>query len=743
MEFYKKILSNKLFQGSQLSNFQLNSFLEQDNRPLPLGEQDVAVSEYQQFIKERNNSSCYRLSGILRGLFTNVLFNVTGDRSYESILALTGDTGRFNPNVTIFQNFGYKDILLERDGWFFYREKTAGTLRGCVDILLRPVPDDFYFLPLPYSGKTMIDPNGDPVQNWYFKLTYPVYSGTCTNIYFQSPYVNGTPGRVYLCDGIAINNIFTGIVNGRNATFVETPINHGLLDGDQVIIRPFNSTTPEKIFNVLAVVGETGFWIDYYDNFVPITFISTSRNSNNPLRFKRIFQGIESQYLPRVFRTLTEINEYQLYRPTGFGSNMFHDPLNLYHFNIDIDTSPYRDYLNRPLTELYLTKIKYTNPNKIIADMEDWTILTVGLLTNTANENYDIRAIYGGSPNRPSPPPPKIINFVTPNDNDFFGDIVDYNVGDLTERVIAVPYYRFNSVNREDNSYGEGYYYKAHDKIQLLEFSSQVEQENLILPDVNVPDYAVTVNGIKQWRDLLTPGFIDAAGNGVNYPFLNGCTYIFTEHDMCLYRQNPKQLLIYSATVATLVNNVPNPINLNFNNNINSSYSLNAPSGQSDSGSTVVNNTNYVAQFYGIYVFNYNINITMNPNTLPIGNEATIILILEVKNVLNVIKETFVLANVTSQNLNSSGQINFNGAINVIMDIDDYVNIVAYYDGKSYFGATNLSVIFSVLGSFGSQFQITTNNIPNGTAGRLNYWLAGVNCDRVYGEYIEPIDGDC
>ena len=49
MEFYKKILSNKLYQGSQLSNFQLNTFIEQDNRPLPLGEQDVAVSEYQQF----------------------------------------------------------------------------------------------------------------------------------------------------------------------------------------------------------------------------------------------------------------------------------------------------------------------------------------------------------------------------------------------------------------------------------------------------------------------------------------------------------------------------------------------------------------------------------------------------------------------------------------------------------------------------------------------------------------------
>jgi hypothetical protein len=743
MEFYKKILSNKLYQGSQLSNFQLNTFIDQDNRPLPLGEQDVAISEYQQFINERNNSTCYRLSGILRGLFTNILFNVTGDRSYENILALTGDTGEFNPNVQIFQNFGYKDILLERDGWFFYREKTAGTLKGCVNNCLRPLPNDFYFLPLAYSGKTMLDPNGDPVQNWYFKLTYPAYSGTCSNIYFQSPYVAGSLGQVNLCDGIVINNIFTGIINGRNATYVQTPINHGLLDGDQVIIRPFDIFTTEKIFNVLAVSGETGFWIDYYDNFVPITFINASTINFDPLRFKRIFQGIESQYMPRVFKSISNLNDYQIYQPTSFGVNMFHDPLELYHFNTDIDTSPYKDYLNRPLTELYLTKIKYTNPGKIIADMEDWTILTVGLLTNQPNQNYDVRAIYGGSPNRLSPPPPKIINFVTENDTEFFGDIVDYNIGDITERIIAVPYYRFNSVNREDNAYGEGYFYKAHDKIQLLEFSSQVEQENLILPDANVPDYVVTVNGVQQWRDLLTPGFKDAAGRGVDYPFLNGCTYIFTEHDMCLYRQNPKQLEVYSGTVATYANNVVNPVNLNFNNTINTSYNVSAPSGQNTSGSLIIANSNYVAQFYGIYVFNYNLTIGMNPSTLPIGNEVSTTLIIEIKNNLGVTKETFTIGNISSQNLSTLGSMNFTGSLNIILDVNDYVNIVTLYDGKSYFGANNLNVTFSVIGSFGSSFQITTNNIPNGTVSQLHYWIAGVNCDRIYGEYIEPVDGDC
>lgn len=550
MEFYKKILSNKLFQGSQLSNFQLNTFLPQDNRPLPLGELDVAISEYEQFVKERNKSTCYRLSGILSGVFTNVLFNIKGDRSYETIRQFTGNTGDFNPNITIFQNFGYKDILLERDGWFFYRENTAGTLRGCVDIFLRPIPNDFYFLPKPLSGLTMLDTNGNPRQNWYFKITYPAYSASCNFIKFQSPFIIGPPGELNLCDGIVITNLFTGTLNGRYATYVETSINHGLLNGDQVLITPTDANGSSKTFNVLSISGTSGFWIDYYENSAPLSFISVSQSLAKPLSFKRVFQGIPSQYMARKFKAITNLNDYQLYEPTTFGVNIFHDPEDLYHYVFDIDTSPYRDYLNRPLTEVYLTKIKYTNSTNAFPDMEKWTKLSVGVLTNKPNENYDVKAIYGGSPLRPLPvlPSKMYIETVDENTTDFFGDIIDYNVGDLTERVLVSAYYRFNTANREDLHYGEGYYYEAHDRIKLLDFSSQVEIENVILPDVGVPDYAVTVNGLLQWRDLLTPGFIDSAGNGVDYPFLNGCTYIHTEHIVCLKRQNSIQDIIYSAS---------------------------------------------------------------------------------------------------------------------------------------------------------------------------------------------------
>lgn len=764
MEQYKKILGDKLFKGSQLSNFQLNTFLYQDNRPLPLGEQEVNVNEYEQFNKERNASTCYRLSGSLNGLFTNVLFNVTGEKSYETILSLTANTGLSNPNIEIFQNFGYKDILLETDGWFYYTEPVT-PCNPCNKEYLRPVPNDFYFLPKPYSGQTNLNQNGDPIQNWYFKITYPAYSA-CSTVYFQSPYVNGVPGRVTLCDGILIQNIATGTFNGHSFTYIETPINHGLSVGDQIIIRPFDINNVEKILNVIGVDDENRFWVDYWNDDIPNNIILNSTSLNNPLRFKRIFQGSESTYMVRMFKTITTLNDYQIYH-AGFSYNIFNDVVQLYHYDLDIDTSPYRDYLNRPLTEVYLTKIKYTNYDGLIPLMEPWTYLSVGLLTNKPNLNYDVRAIYGGSPNRPSVAPPKILGFVTENDTDFFGDIMDYNIGNLTERVLVNTQYRFNTQNREDNFYGEGYYYNAHDKIQLLELSSQVEREDINLPDVGIPDYAVTVDGVTMWRDILTPGFVDAAGAGVDYPFLNGCTYIFTNHNLCLKRQNPTQSQVYSASVTTYTT----PIGGGNNN-----YDFRATTNEfgfsivGAGGDTFINQyaetipfnnitqnngnglnnggTRFTAPSDGIYPITCNIDVYFYGN-LPNGVNGSVTLKFVHKSSNNDVLSTINIGTIPNPTLTSGIAIplNFNGTQIFTLNQDEYVSVEIYYTINASPNSLDFNIDFEIDGSLSSTNQVVNttggNNNNNLTIDSQNYWLSGVNCEKIYGEYIEPADGEC
>ena len=757
MDYYKKILSENLFKGSQNSNFQLNTFFSQDNRPLPLGDQEVAVNEYDQFVKERNKSTCFRLSGTLNGLFSNVLFNVTGDLSYETILSLSANTGLNNPNIQIFQNFGFKDILLETDGWFYYLNPVGACNPKCIQEFLRPVPNDFYYLPLPVSGITNLNSNGDPIQNWHFKITYPAYSG-CGTMYFQSPYILGLPGRVTICDGLAVQNIATGIINGRSATYIETPIKHGLIVGDQIIMRPFTVAIPEQVFNVVEVENDTRFWIDYWDNNIPLNIISNSVGLNDPLRIKRIHQGIESKYMIRRFKSITDLNEYQLYR-AGFARNIFNDPIQLYHFQLDIDTSPYRDYLNRPLTELYLTKIKFNNygGSTQVPTMEPWTLLSVGTLTNFPNLNYDINAIYGGSPSRPSVIPPKVIEFVTEADDDFFGDIVDYNENTITERVLTDAYYRFNTQNREDNGYGEGYYYKAHDKIQILEFSSQVEQENLTLPDVDIPNYAVTVDGIIKWRDLLSPGFIDAAGVGVDYPFLNGCTYIHTDHNLCLKRQNPTQNLIYSASVTTYAPlSTPLPV-YDFSHNISpyniliqgqqnqvtDKYFTNVTFNTVVISSTQFNNIKFTAPVDGIYPFNCTLNFDLL-NNLPTGVNGEINIYLTHRLSTGEIITRYLIGTIPQSILSvgSATPITFVRDKVLTMNQNETVTVEIYYTLGSNLNSGPFTLRFIISGNLNSIDQITGNPNSN-TIISQQYWLSGINCEKQYGEYIEAVDGEC
>ena len=393
--------------------------------------------------------------------------------------------------------------------------------------------------------------------------------------------------------------------------------------------------------------------------------------------------------------------------------------------------------------------------------------MSVGLETNFPNLNYDVRAIYGGSPLRPSVPPPKMLGFVTENDVDFIGDIVDYNMGNLTERVLVDAQYRFNTQNREDNFYGEGYYYKAHDKIQLLELSSQVERDDINLPDVNIPDYAVTVDGITMWRDILTPGFIDAAGKGVDYPFLNGCTYIFTDHKLCLRRQNPTQNQIYSASVATYIgsfqpttcdfevglDNFIFSIDGNGGDNIINQYVTTLfypPTSNIIKNSLMINNINingYTAPFDGIYPFTYSIDFSYNA-ILPSGTTTGDVTVKFVhRDQYNNIINTFDIGTLTYSQLTTGNyeSVNFSNTQILILNQFESITVEVFYNLNVTTSTLPFTINFECRGNLSSTNQIlndlvNNNNLP---VDSLNYWLTGVNCEKLYGEYLDVADGEC
>jgi len=118
------------------------------------------------------------------------------------------------------------------------------------------------------------------------------------------------------------------------------------------------------------------------------------------------------------------------------------------------------------------------------------------------------------------------------------GDYCEWNDYEYTERVISDTYHKitYNPNHFNINIAGQnfsgnplGYYYKPHNPIKIRDFSPYIEDGNPATVS-EIPDYAVfsKTNGTFIWRDIYTYGFIDADGVGVDYPFLNGVHYPFT-----------------------------------------------------------------------------------------------------------------------------------------------------------------------------------------------------------------------
>ena len=150
------------------------------------------------------------------------------------------------------------------------------------------------------------------------------------------------------------------------------------------------------------------------------------------------------------------------------------------------------------------------------------------------------------------------------SDNAFYGDLVEYNKIQVKETILADVSHRFNTVNRETTvpiTYNlslentelnlpattyttdlgprqEGYFYKAHYSIPLKEYSDYVEQGDIYT--VGIPDYAVNLgDGRYIWRDLLDIGVYKSDDRTLDYPFLNGCHYIYNNICFSLRRQDP------------------------------------------------------------------------------------------------------------------------------------------------------------------------------------------------------------
>jgi hypothetical protein len=534
--------------------------LENKNKPLPLNDIDTTVSQYDQFLKERKESSIYRFYGVIKPVVSNTIFN-------ENIKIYVDENNDIKGKPIL------SSAIFDKDGWigYFNDEVDEDALQIGDN---KPALCEFFPFDPGYDRLRMLDSDGK--QNYLLKITYPFENR-------DIQLVKNTQG-ITLADGIPIIDKFSVELNGRMYTGFRTAMNHGLSTGQ--FIKMFNVTdnTPNntlslltKNYRIVRLGNETNnkklrsFIIDVD----PLDIDFTKGVST----IKRVVKDKISEYYVRRYRSITvDYKDYDLY-PAAYGITYYNDDVAAFNFKTDIDVKDLTDNLGRPISELYLTIVKNDNdtdptsinsqywleqqqPLSSTLNTRFWTPISAGYdLENDVEVNYNIRSY--GDPNYVGS---TYYENIDESDLDFDGDIVEYNENELVERRLEDVYHRVNTIyreylnsidqNKEDKK--EGYIYNPFNLIRIREFTnyinpivdlqSVIDQYNITNPieidelrkSFQIPDYATEIApNIFKWRDLLDIGFIDSSGGGVDYPFESGAHYLHLDKRFYLKRQDP------------------------------------------------------------------------------------------------------------------------------------------------------------------------------------------------------------
>jgi len=534
--------------------------LTSNERLLPYDELNRTISVSDRFTTERNNSSLYRIIGTTNLVASNALFNLDDDllprndytwsvfNNIEFLDTSYPEDGDVYDETDLTFNLSLVNYLKEKNGWFGYYDTSKMSLSGfCTFLDMEPKRERFSLIPdtNPY-GKTKS--NSESVKNWELTITYPHRSDK-THYMVEK--------------GLILVEKVPAIVATRQMTAFGVACKHNLEIGDTVMISGTTSYNGEHI--VVRTGLDNGDLKEYY--FV-IDKLPTG-NVNNLSRFKKLIGDIESEYYFRIFKKIKtkntlflENDDYETYG-LGFSKNIYDDKITQFVVNEDIDVSGLVDNLNRPLSEVFLTMIK-TDSNGLFTNVASGIETPfIEELNNSDVKNYlqkipVISKIHNGKTN-PFITHRPLEDNITINNDEFYGDLVEFNVNQLTEIVLADVQHRFNTVNRETNvsidaivSLGakplttkinlgpryEGYYYKAHTLIKIRNFSSYIEEGEE--DTFNRPVYSIKLSDDRYiWRDLLDIGFNEKVIDKIDYPFLNGTHYLYQNFNFLIKRQDP------------------------------------------------------------------------------------------------------------------------------------------------------------------------------------------------------------
>jgi len=516
------------------------------------------INAYEQSESERQSSDIYRIGGKITQIFSNTLLGSTPYDGFKNNLFLTNSVDVLEKNDVLFNNLGERVVDTFGLKWSGY-----------------PQYDEFSFIRYDRDNEHyQYQPQSASTYNWGLYLSYVYSSDTNQKMSYFNSQLSGNTLNFIASDGIPFTIVNT-VANGKNYITFRCGGKHNLTPYQYVELSI--NYDGNRLFQVTSI-GEDGFSNEETSfSILNPGYTGTTFQNGVVGTFKRIGNisnsaETRSEYYVKLHKIITNEGGVILNK-MGFENNPYRpkeqveysaltpnlkqristlDGNETYSFSVvdDITTNGLVTTYNRPIDSVYLTIVNkgYTGWfNKPNGDTN--TSLQYGWDFNFQPSNVDEWWIENNVDSYTN------IGVNQYNKTDSFGTYVFYynkslNRGD----VIAGDFCEFNKMEQQEytisecnhklsfndrlyqidsqsNAIPEGYFYKPFYEIPLRKYSNSISTDINIVGQ-NKPSWAFFSQNENQWiwRNILKPGEIESDGNGVNYPFLNGGHYTFTQN---------------------------------------------------------------------------------------------------------------------------------------------------------------------------------------------------------------------
>jgi hypothetical protein len=590
MEKKEILLPSKRYFKAEEQDLNLSVKLENDETLLREGDKDIVLNLADLFNEERNKSVNYKIYGKIKMIFRNMYSGFTEYNPLLKNLYLSGDGTGSDIGFIPYNEFAFlrNDVLRETS------TPSKGSVISAPTVSILPNNR--------YTGHTSTTVIEAPYKNWNLYLTY-VY-GQDTGFTMNYTLSGGTNYNFVAGNGIPFR-----VESNGNYYKLTSPVEHGISQGEYIILSggtytSFSGTTTSRTYYTVPITPATEQFRTFYVDSVGDENYNSEKYVINILkgeialgtvfgsvvlgrRCKDInnISGTTSTYYVHKHKTLTTIDDYILDK-VGFESSIFEDerkilfenPLQendilvernrqeslLFDFKKTFTLSGLTNNLNYTPTEVYVTMI-FRNENGFFdyppkigykfnfhdswIDKQFTGNTETGITKSSLTVNSGVTGFTKGN--------------VLQKDTILTGAFVEYNRGEIKERIISETYHKFSHLKNvggvkifdhsqdQDSFYSlagtgntVGYYYQPHYRVKLRELSPYVENSKLDASQpntlINLPENAFYDQKEKlwKWRDVYDHGFLDQDGNGTNFPFMNNMHYV-TKH-INFYLRNEK-----------------------------------------------------------------------------------------------------------------------------------------------------------------------------------------------------------